>query len=423
MFSALVSVLAVLFGFSLLIVWHELGHLLAALSIGLEVEVFSIGFGQRLWGFRFRGIDFRISAIPFGGYVRFADEGGGGIPREFFNRPLWQRIWVVLAGPLFSFILGPMLIALALAVSGNVAVMTTRIWRSYVPEFMDRDSVLTLNGEFLKSGERFLNLVSEEGKKRIRLIREGKVLNLTVGRAVPVDSLVMRIPPIVGEVKRGYPAYDAGVKVGDTIVAVDTVEVGTWQDLVNYVQDKGDGDTVLLTVRRKGKVLTLKVGVKEEGGVGRIGIVVAYRTYPMTPLEILKETGRLTVKFSVLLADAVKRMVRRQVKVEEAIGGPITIGAAMATTAQEGIDRYLLLLAVITLQLAVINLLPIPGLDGGHILFFLVDEAYYRVKKRRIPERAHLWIVAIGVGILMLLAALILGLDILKLLTGRLLPR
>jgi len=95
-------VLAVLFGFSLLIVWHELGHLLAALSVGIKVEVFSIGFGQRLWGFRAWGIDFRVSAIPFGGYVRFSDEGEGGIPREFFSRPLWQRIWVVLAGPLFS---------------------------------------------------------------------------------------------------------------------------------------------------------------------------------------------------------------------------------------------------------------------------------------------------------------------------------
>lgn len=417
----MISVLAVLFGFSLLIVWHELGHLLAALSIGIKVEVFSIGFGQRLWGFRFKGIDFRISAIPFGGYVRFSDEGEGGIPREFFSRPLWQRVWVVLAGPFFSFLLGPILIAVALGISGNVAVMTTRIWRSYVPEFRDMDSVLALNGEFMRSGERFLNLVSEKGKKRVSVLRDGHRVRFVVERAIPPDSIVMRIPPVVGEVRKGYPAYEAGVRKGDTIVAVDTVEVGTWQDLVNYVQKREEGDTVLLTVRRGGKVLRLKVGVKEDGGVGRIGIVVAYRTYPVEPSELLKETGRLTVRFSVLLFDAFKKMVRRQIKVEEAVGGPITIGAAMATTAQQGLDRYFLLLAIITLQLAVINLFPIPGLDGGHILFFLIDEAYYRMRGRRIPERAHFWIFMVGIVILITLAILILGLDVLKLLTGKLL--
>ncbi len=423
MFSGLISVLAVLFGFSLLIVWHELGHLLAALSVGIKVEVFSIGFGQRLFGFRFRDIDFRVSAIPFGGYVRFSDEGEGGIPREFFSRPLWQRIWVVLAGPLFSFLLGPILIAVALAVSGNVSIMTTRIWRSYVPEFRDRDSVLTLNGKFLRSGEQFLNRISEEGKKRVSVLRGERKVSFVVKRAIPPDSIVMFIPPVVGEVRKGYPAYEAGVKAGDTVVAVDTVEVGTWQELVEYVSEKGNGDTVLLTVRRGGKTVRLRVGVKEEGGVGRIGIVVAYRVYPMSPIEIISETGRLTVRFSVLLAEAVKQMVKRQVKVEEAVGGPITIGAAMATTAQQGIDRYLLLLAIITLQLAVINLFPIPGLDGGHILFFLIDEVYYRIRGRRIPEKAHFWIFIVGISILILLAVLILGLDILKLLTGKLLPK
>ncbi len=417
----MISALAVLFGFSLLIVWHELGHLLAALSVGIKVEVFSIGFGQRVWGFRFRGIDFRISAVPFGGYVRFSDEGEGGLPREFFSRPLWQRVWVVLAGPLFSFFLGPILIAVALAISGNVAVMTTRIWRSYVPEFRSMDSVLTLNGEFMRSGERFLNLISEEGKKRVVLLRDGSRVEVEVKRAIPPDSVVMRIPPVVGEVRKGYPAHDAGVRKGDTVLAVDTVEVGTWQELVEYVQEKGEGDTVLLTVRRGGKTLKMKVGVKEDGGVGRVGIVVAYRTYPIGPLDLVRETGRLTVRFSVLLFDAFKKMVQRQVKVEEAVGGPITIGAAMATTAQQGLDRYLLLLAIITLQLAVINLFPIPGLDGGHILFFLIDEAYYRIRGRRIPERAHFWIFMVGIAILITLAALILGLDVLKLLTGKLL--
>jgi len=421
-FSGLISVLAVLFGFSLLIVWHELGHLLAALSVGIKVEVFSIGFGQRLWGFRAWGIDFRVSAIPFGGYVRFSDEGEGGIPREFFSRPLWQRIWVVLAGPLFSFLLGPILIAVALALSGNVSVMTTRVWKSYVPEFQDRDSVLTLNGKFLRSGEQFLNRISEEGKKSVSVLRGERKVSFVVKRAIPPDSIVMFIPPVVGEVRKGYPAYEAGVKAGDTIVAVDTVEVGTWQELVEYVSEKGDGDTVLLTVKREGKTVRLRVRVKEEGGVGRIGVVVAYRVYPMSPVEVIKETGRLTVRFSVLLAEAVRQMVKRQVKVEEAVGGPITIGAAMATTAQQGIDRYLLLLAIITLQLAVINLFPIPGLDGGHILFFLIDEAYYRIRGRRIPEKAHFWIFIVGISILILLALLIIGLDILKLLTGKLLP-
>ncbi|NPA80856.1 MAG: RIP metalloprotease RseP [Thermotogae bacterium] len=422
MFEGLISIVAVLFGFSLLIVWHELGHLLAALSVGVKVEVFSIGFGHRLWGFKFKGIDFRVSAIPFGGYVRFSDEGAAGIPREFYDRPLWQRLWIAFAGPLFSFILGPILIAVALASTGKVSVMTTRIWRSHVVEFEDLDSVLTLNGEFLRSGERFLNLISSQGDKEVSLLRDGRNLEITVKRAIPPDSLEMRIPPVVGEVREGYPAAEAGLKVGDTIVSVDTLRIYTWQQLVEYVSPKGDGDTVILGVRRGGRTLHLKVGVRRDGDVGRIGVVVAYRTYPFSPPELLRETARLTLRFSVLLVDAVKKMVNRQVKVEEAVGGPITIGAAMATTAQQGIDRYFLLLALITLQLAVINLLPIPGLDGGHILFFIVDEMYFRIRGRRIPEKAHFWILMVGLSILITLAILVMGLDILKLLTGRLLP-
>ncbi|NPB02880.1 MAG: RIP metalloprotease RseP [Thermotogae bacterium] len=420
MFEGLLSLVAILFGFGLLIVWHELGHLLAALSVGVKVEVFSIGFGRRLFGFRWRGIDVRISAIPFGGYVRFADEGNAGIPLEFFSRPLWQRIWVVVAGPLFSFILGPILIALALGISGRLSVMTTRIWRSHVVEFKDMDSVLTLNGEFLRSGERFLNLIGREGKKDVELLRGNRRLSFVITRRIPPESLEMRIPPVVGEVRKGWPAESAGLRVGDTILAVDSLRIFTWQQLVEYVKDKKDGSEVLLVVKRGKDTLRIQVKVRREGDRGFIGVTAAYRTYPMSPVEILKETGRLTFKFSVLLFDALKKVVKREAKVEETIGGPITIGAAMAVSAQQGLDRYLLLLAVITLQLAVINLFPIPGLDGGHILLFLVDEIYYRIRKRRIPMRAYFWIMMVGFSLLVTLAILVLGLDVFRLMTGKL---
>ncbi|MEO0201303.1 MAG: site-2 protease family protein, partial [candidate division WOR-3 bacterium] len=125
-------------------------------------------------------------------------------------------------------------------------------------------------------------------------------------------------------------------------------------------------------------------------------------------------------KFSLLIYESLKKLASGEVKPQESIGGPLTIGAVMAEAATSGFDVWLSILIVITINLAILNLLPIPGLDGGHILFMIVDEIYLRITGRRIPERAMLWILMFGIFVIILLSAFAIGLDIHRLLTGKL---
>ncbi len=415
----MIEFLGIVIGFGLLIVWHELGHFLAALSVGIKPAVFSIGFGSRVWGVNINGIDFRISALPLGGYVRFEDEGPAGIPQTFYKKPLWARLWVVFAGPLFSFILGPILAFIIAAYSGELSVYTTRVYKSKTPLFQMGDSILSINGRVVNSGEEVLSLLSGEREKRVEVLRGEKKEVLTL-KGNYSDSVELRILPIVGSTVKGFPAYGK-LKKHDWIAKVDTVVILSWQQLVDYVKDKKNGDTVSLVVYRDGKRLSIKLPVKESAEGGKLGIYVYYhKKWPPSLSKVLDKTLFLTKKFSLLIYESLKKLVSGEVKPQESIGGPLTIGAVMAEAATSGFDVWLSILIVITINLAILNLLPIPGLDGGHILFMVVDEIYLRITGRRIPERAMLWILMFGIFLIILMFAFAIGLDIHRLLTGKL---
>lgn len=415
----MIEFLGIVIGFGLLIVWHELGHFLAALSVGIKPSVFSIGFGRRIWGVNINDIDFRISALPLGGYVRFEDEGPAGIPQTFYKKPLWERLWVVFAGPLFSFILGPILAFILSAYSGELSIYTTKVYKSKTQLFQRGDSILSINKRVAISGEEVLSLLRGEGEKRVEILRGGKKKILTL-KGDYSDSIELRILPIVGSTVKGFPAYRK-LKRYDWIAKVDTVVIFSWQQIVDYVKDKKEGDTVSLIVYRDGKRLNIKLPVKESGEGGRLGIYVYYnKKWPPSFSKILDKTLFLTKKFSLLIYEGLKKLVSGEIKPQEGIGGPLTIGAIMAEAATSGFDVWLSILIVITINLAILNLLPIPGLDGGHILFMIVDEIYLRITKRRIPERAMIWILMFGIFIIISLIVFAIGLDIHRLLTGKL---
>jgi len=415
----MIELLGIVLGFGILVVWHELGHLLASLSVGIKPSVFSIGFGKRIWGFNFNGVDFRISLIPLGGYVKFEEEGPTGIPQSFFKIPLWARLWIVFAGPLFSFILGPILAFFVSLYNGEVSVFTTRIYSSKSPLFQRGDSIISINGKIPNSGEEATGLLKGKNKKTVEIFREGKLLRLNLSGDYS-DSLEFRIPPVVGSTVKGFPAHNI-LKNGDIIVRVDTVKVFSWQDLVSHVQSKGEGDTVKLEVIRNGEMLSFTLPVKYEGGKGKLGMFVKYnKIWPPSPEKVIDGTVFLTKKFSLFFFEGLKKLVSGETKVEESVGGPITIGAVMASAASSGLDVWLSILIVITINLAIINLLPIPGLDGGHIVYLVVDEIYYRFSGKRIPERASSTALMIGIIIIISIAIFAIGLDIKRLITGKL---
>ncbi len=415
----MIEFLGIVVGFGLLVIWHELGHFLAALSVGIKPSVFSIGFGRKIWGVNIGGVDFRVSVLPLGGYVRFEDEGAAGIPSGFFRKPLWARLWIVGAGPLFSFILGPILAFFLSAYRGSVSLYTTTIYRSKVKEFQRGDSIIEVNDIKVKSGEELLRILSEKSGKRVTVLRKG--LDVPIVRYIEgdySDSIELRILPKVGSTLKGFPAYGK-LQKGDWIYKVDSVYVYSWQQLVEYVQEKKEGDTITLGIIRDGKRMEIRLPVKIQDGKGKIGVFVAYREKRFASLaEILENTWFFTKRFSMLIFEGIHKLLSGHAKVQESIGGPLTIGIAMAEAATSGFDIWLSFLIVITINLAIINLLPIPGLDGGHLLFLTLDELYFRMFRRRIPERAMMWILMAGIITIIALAIFVITLDIHRLITG-----
>ncbi len=413
----MIEVIGIIVGLGVLIIWHELGHFLAALSVGVKPSVFSVGFGRKILGFKIKGVDFRVSVLPLGGYVKFEDEGPAGIPRKFYEKPLWARLWIVFAGPLFSFILGPILAFFIAAFGTGATIYTTRIYRSQTNLLQPGDSVIEVNGKFIRTGGELLQSLLSPGEKVLKVMRGRGVLTIRL-KGKYGDSVELRILPVVGKTIEGFPAHNK-LKKWDWIAGVDTMNVFSWQQLVEYVQERREGDTVLLTIFRNGRKLTVKVPVKVVNGEGKLGIYVAtLRTRTKTLYNVLDETWFLTKRFSLLIFEGISRILKGEVKPQESIGGPITIGVVMAEAASSGWDIWMGILIVITINLALINLLPIPGLDGGHLVFMTLDEVYLRMTGRRIPEKAMVWILAAGVFVIIMIAIFALSVDIHRLITG-----
>lgn len=415
----MIEFLGIVVGFGLLVIWHELGHFLAALSVGIKPSVFSVGFGRKIWGVNIKGVDFRISALPLGGYVKFEDESAAGIPSGFFKKPLWARLWIVAAGPLFSFILGPILAFFLSAYRGSVSLYTTTIYNSKTEKFQRGDSIIEVNDKKVNSGEELLSILSQKSGKRVHFIRK-RISNpiVTYIEGDYSDSVELRILPRVGSTLKDFPAHGK-LRSGDWIYKVDSVYVYSWQQLVEYVQEKKEGNTITLGIIRDGKRMEIRLPVKVQDGKGKIGVFVAYREKRFASLpEILENTWFFTKRFSLLIFEGIYKLLSGNVKVQESVGGPLTIGIAMAEAANSGFDIWLSFLILITINLAIINLLPIPGLDGGHLLFLTIDEIYYRIFNKRIPERAMMWILMAGIITIIALAIFVITLDIHRLITG-----
>lgn len=339
----MISIVAVVFVLGLLIFFHELGHFLVAKLLGIGVKTFSLGFGTRLFGVVIGRTEYRISLIPLGGYVKlYGEEEGDEDLRfdedeDFSKRPPHQRMLVILAGPVFNLILA---------------------WILYF---------------FI-----FLNVGQE-------------VLSNKVGDVVP-DS----------------PAHSVGIKKGDEIVSINGKKVRFWHDIVEIITDTKKYP-LSVEVKREDEYLLFKITPKmekvknifgEEIEVPKIGIVASdeWIHVQLTPFESLKSAFTQTWVITKLTFEGIVKLIERVIPLET-IGGPIMIAQLVSKQAKAGVWELLTLTALISINLGVLNLLPIPVLDGGHILFCLLEIIIRRPLSPKIMEVAA----KIGFAILILL--------------------
>ncbi|HEX6209443.1 MAG TPA: RIP metalloprotease RseP [Methylomirabilota bacterium] len=412
----------------ILILVHELGHFFVARWTGVGVERFSIGFGPVLLRWRGKETEYVLSAIPMGGYVKMVGEenpleggGGGDLSKAFATKPLWARFLIVFAGPAMNLVLAAVIFTIVLATLGRA------VWPAVVGKVAESspaataglrtgDTVVAVDGAPVAYWEDLDRAVARSGGRPLELgvRRDGAEQTMTVSpRLRTVPDPIFREPrevwdlgagpqllPAITSIGPGSPAERAGLKPGDVVVAVDGQRLYTHEDLLEAIRARA-GQSLELGVERDGAPLTLTVSPEpvkertptgEEVTVGKIQAGLAPKAVKFEPYAPAMAIGQGVVKtwdMTVLTARGLWKLVTRQIDLSN-IGGPIQIATETTRQANEGLVSVAVFVAVISVNLAVLNLLPIPMLDGGHLLFFVIEAILGRplsLRKRELAQQ------------------------------------
>lgn len=446
------SIIGFILAIGILVTVHEFGHFWVARSLGVKVLKFSIGFGKPLWSRigRRDNTEYAISMIPLGGFVKMLDEGEGDVlpeeaHRAFNRKPLWVRTAVVLAGPAFNFLFA--IIAywtiLTIGVEGLQPVVGTVVKSSIAQRAgieMD-DRLLTIDGRPIQTWsehrlymkDRLLDgdsilfaLKRQDGSEHSAELQlpEGFLGSFSPTAIESQLGIGPKLPillAIVGSVSPESPASDAGLLAGDKILAINDVKVDNWSTLVKEVTPKASQKTRFEVLRQDELVgLTIVPEPIEVNGttIGRIGIGPQF-TEPGAEFLAVAELGfssrvykslENTWLMSALTLKMLYRMLKLEVSVKN-LSGPITIAHYAGQTVQIGVIPFLTFLAVVSISLGVLNLLPIPVLDGGHLLYYAIE----LVKGSPVSERVMIWGQQLGIVILACLMGIAFYNDILRL--------
>jgi len=436
MSSAVISLLAFVAAISILVAVHEFGHYIIGRWAGMKVLRFSVGFGKPIWT-RVAGADrteYCVSAIPLGGYVRFLDGREGPVDpadegRAFDHRPIAARIAVLLAGPAFNFIFA--VLAYWVLLAGGVMALKPAVGdvtpNSYADsaglEFGDKilavgevdakdwESTLVAILDYMVADGRVpLTLENEEGWQRSAVIDVGDDRTRLTEPGLLFDGLgfdVWQPPAEIGELSEGGAAEAAGLRVGDRITAIDEQRTKTFGDLVAVVSPRAN-QRVTVEYVRDGLTASvdLVLGEQDAGGEkrGLLGITLPqtssdyYYRRTFTPLQSLNEAANKTWTSTLFTLRMLGRMVTGDVSMKN-ISGPINIGQIAGESAQRGFKYFLSFLAIVSISLGVLNLLPIPVLDGGQIVYQVVE----LLKGSPMTERAQMLGQQVGIFALLLL--------------------
>jgi regulator of sigma E protease len=430
----LISVSIVL---GIMIFVHEWGHFIAAKFFGVRVDVFSFGFGPRLFGVKRGDTDYRLSALPFGGYVRMAGdnvvEERTGADYEYLSKPRWQRVVIAVAGPAMNVLLAFLIFWGIYGLVGVpfepdlrqpadvVAVPTTPPIASGVEP---GDRIIAINGEKTPTWEKVLSRVNKAtpgSTLSIAVQRGASQQTFTVpipNKLISADSLVgyPKLNPVVDDVAIGFPAEKAGLKSGDLIVSIDGKPVSTWYQLVDAVH-QSDGRPIEFGARRDGQDLLLTVvPVQHMGPDGQsvFQIGVSPKTNDAFeregPISAAKDATIETYLSMRQIVQVIGGLFSGKVSIRE-LQGVVGIARVSGQAAQRGPMTLLGLMAVISLNLGLLNLFPIPVLDGGHVLLLAVEGILRRDLSVALKER----FVQVGLVFLLGIFAFVMYSDILKL--------
>ncbi|MEN8260093.1 MAG: RIP metalloprotease RseP [Pseudomonadota bacterium] len=442
------SLIYFIIALAILIAFHEFGHFWAARKTGVKVLRFSIGFGKILWRYQKSpdSTEFAVAAIPLGGYVKMVDEREGAVaardlPYAFNRQRLPVRTAIVLAGPLFNLFLAVLLywIVLIVGETGLRPVIGPVESGTFAEQagFEQGDEIVSVAGNEtptwtlalstlftkLMDGDRVvIEVKSIDGVKRTR------VLDIPAEVSAKPDLLHERlglafwepeVPPRLDKIQAGSAAERAGLKPGDLVISSDGEPVSSWLQWVKIIRERPDVE-IKVVVERDGVRIPLAIRpdrvASPTGEIGRIGatVVVPEETYASMRVEYrlgifsaLVAATKQTAEYSALTVKLIGRMITGKASVQN-LSGPISIAQFAGQSASLGFVPFLKFLAIVSISLGVLNLLPIPVLDGGHLLFYLIEA----IKGSPLSDTAQYVFQQIGIFILISLMGLAFFVDI-----------
>ncbi len=423
----MITIISFIVVLGVLIFIHEFGHFSVAKLSGVGVEKFSLGFGPKLVGVKWGETEYLVSLLPLGGYVKMVGESMGeevseeDKRRSFTHKPVGVRAAIVGAGPFFNLVLAAILMPVIFMIGVQVpAFLDQKPVIGYVVPgkpaaeagIKRGDLVTEANGQKVKNWEKLTEVLALSPNRPVTLgiSRDGKTLTATVtpeptnGTGAGYAGMLPQMDPVIGEVSPGYPALAAGLKPGDRIISIDGHMISHWAELEALIRDSGKEKKFV--IERDGKRMTFEITPKlnevtktylvgisrhEDSMLRQYGFIESIKkgtetSYDMTSRLFMVLGGLVTGKYSL-----------------KTLGGPIMIAQVAGRAAKSGLADLLSLVAFLSLQLGIINLFPIPVLDGGHIMFFGLEA----IKGKPLSEKFMTVAQQVGIALLITLMVLV----------------
>jgi len=449
------SVAGFILAIGILVTIHEWGHYQVARWFNIKVTTFSIGFGKKLWSKQGKETQYQIALIPLGGYVKFVDEREGPVaeedlPRAFNRQSVYKRFAVVAAGPLINLIFAWGLFAAIymIGVSAPKPLFDQPIENSALEMALPNNDqawlVVKVDGHNVSSWltvrEQLLMALVDDQQSvsielestqtgRVQILDKVSLADLDLEnqkqnwiKALGFQPMMLPVPAVIGDVKEGGPASLAGIQTGDLILSINGEPIQYWQDLVKIVRDLPSQDAEVY-VRRDGVDYPYKVNLASKDGLtGYMGVGVKFDKEDLEPFIATTQYGLLdsiglgwnkNIDFIDMSLVMMKKMLFGEVGLDN-LSGPVSIAQFSGQALQTGLVSFLMLLGLLSLSLGILNLLPIPVLDGGHLVYYIIE----MIKGSPVSESVMAFGQKIGLLLILSLTVLALTNDLIRITNG-----